>query len=146
MVLITMDTKLPSRLSNEELLAEVTRLAGCEREATAALIAHLAEFDARRLYLGLGFSSLFAYCTEALRLSEHEAFNRIEAARAARKFPVILGLLSAGSVNLTAVRLLAPHLTPENCERTLAAAPAKTKREVEELVARLTPKPDVPFS
>jgi hypothetical protein len=50
------------------------------------LIIHLAEFDQRRLYLPAGFSSLFAYCIEVLRLSEHAAYHRIVAARTARAF------------------------------------------------------------
>ena len=50
-----------SRLDNAELTAELSRLARCEREATAALIVHLAEFDARRLHEGEGYSSLFRY-------------------------------------------------------------------------------------
>ncbi len=61
-----------------------------EREATAALIAALGELDARRLYLAEGCSSLFTYCTQVLHLSEHAAYGRIEAARAARKWPVVL--------------------------------------------------------
>src|SRR5438128_10694673 len=64
-------------------------IARCEREATASVIAHLAELDARRLYLGAGFSSLFTYCCDVLHLSEPAAYNRIEAARAARRFPAI---------------------------------------------------------
>ena len=80
-------------------MAEVKSLARSEREATADLIAHLAELDARRLYLGAGgFSSLFSYCTDVLRLSEAEAYNRIEAARAARRFPAILDMLGDGAL------------------------------------------------
>ena len=52
--------------------------------ATARLVAALGELDARRLYLGEGYSSLFTYCTQVMRLSEHAAYGRIEAARAAR--------------------------------------------------------------
>ena len=37
------------------------------------LLAHLAELDERRLYLDLGFSSLFAYCMEALGLCKSAA-------------------------------------------------------------------------
>jgi hypothetical protein len=71
-----------TQLSNQELLAEVKRLTGCERQATVQLIASLMEIDARRLYLGEGCSSLFTYCTQVLHLSEHAAYSRIEAARA----------------------------------------------------------------
>jgi len=60
-------------LSNAQLLVEVRRLARSERCATAALVRALAELDERRLYLAEGFSSLFGYCIQVLRLSEHAA-------------------------------------------------------------------------
>ncbi len=128
-----------AQLSNTELLARVKHLAEHEREATASLIAHLAELDGRRLYLAEGCSSLFTYCTQVLHLSEHAAYGRIEAARAVRRFPVILERLGEGSVNLTAVGLLAAHLTRENHREVLDAARHRSKRQVEELVARLRP-------
>jgi hypothetical protein len=134
------------RLSDGELAAEVTRLAGCESHATSRLIAALAELDARRLYLGQGCSSMFTYCTQILHLAEHAAYNRIEAARAARRFPVILTLLADGSVHLSAVRLLAPHLTQENHADVLREASHKSKREIEQIVARLLPRPDIAAS
>ena len=77
-------------LSDAALLARVQTCAREERRATAALIAALAEVDARRLYLGQGCASLFTYCTQVLHLSEHAAYGRIEAARASRAFPLVL--------------------------------------------------------
>jgi hypothetical protein len=137
------ETLAPARLSDGELVSEVKRLAQREKEATAALVASLAEFDARRLYLGEGCSSLFVYCVQVLHLSEHAAYHRIEAARAGRRFPAVLEALRAGELTLTTVGLLAPHLTEENHERVLGAARHRSKREVEEQVAALAPKPDV---
>jgi len=131
-------------LADTELLMEVLRLVGNERQATAQLIAALGELDARRLYLGEGCSSLFTYCTQVLHLSEHAAYGRIEAARAARKWPVVLDMLAAGSLHLTAVALLGRHLTVENHLELLAAARHRTKREVEEIIAALRPRPAVP--
>jgi hypothetical protein len=51
-------------------------------------LALLAQVDRRRLYLGLDYSSLFAYCTQVLHLSEPAAYSRITAARAAAKWPL----------------------------------------------------------
>ncbi len=133
-----------SHLSNTELTAELNRLACCEREATAALIVHLAEFDARRLFEGAGYSSLFKYCMAVLRLSEDAVYNRIKAARAARRYPVIIDQLECGALTPTTVRLLAPRLTPENHQELLTAASGKGKQAVEELLARRFPQPDVP--
>jgi hypothetical protein len=135
-----------ANLSDTALLGEVKRLAACEREATARLIASLVELDSRRLYLGEGCSSLFTYCTQVLRLSEHAAYGRIEAARGARRFPILLELLADGSVTLTTVCLLAPHLTPENHRGVLESARHKSKRDVECLVATLRPQPAVSAS
>jgi hypothetical protein len=72
--------------------------------------------------------------------------RRIAVARAARSFPLILDLLADGSVHLTAVKLLAPHLRPENHREVLESARGKTKLEIQEIVARLAPKPDAPTS
>ena len=132
-----------TELTDRDLLDEVKRLARAERQATAELIASLGEVDARRLYLGEGCSSLFTYCTHVLHLSEHAAYGRIEAARAARRFPAILDMLTDGALTLTSVTLLSAHLTAENHLRVLDAARHKTKREVELIVAALRPLPDV---
>jgi hypothetical protein len=134
-------------LSDQDLLTRLHGLAGNEREATAELVAHLAALDARPpAYLGQGYSSLFSYCTQALRLAEDAACNRIEAARACRRFPGILDLLADGSVTLTSVRLLSRHLTAENHTSVLSRARGRSRREIETLVAELAPRPDAPTS
>jgi hypothetical protein len=137
---------LVDQLSNQDVVARVKALAQREREATAALIAHLAVLHGRQLYLAEGCSSMFTYCVQVLHLSESAAYSRIEAAKAARKYPIILDLLSDGSVNLTTVGLLIPELMPENHVDLLKAARHKTKRQVQELVAQLRPQPPVPSS
>jgi hypothetical protein len=70
-----MTIAIPSHLSDGALIAEVTRCARDERHATAQLVAHLAELDARRLYLSSGHSSLFTYCRDALGLSDDAAYR-----------------------------------------------------------------------
>jgi hypothetical protein len=130
-------------LSNHELLAETTRVVSLERQATAHLIALLAEVDSRRLYLAEGYSSMFSYCTQALHLAEGAAYDRIEAARVSQRLPSVLQELMDGTLTLTAVRLLAPHLTTDNCDALLDAARHKSKREILHLAACLAPQPDV---
>src|SRR5436309_5766037 len=134
-----------TRLSDEDLLARLQHLAANEREATAQLVAHLAALESRpAVYAAQGYGSLFSYCTQALRLSEDAACNRIEAARACRRFPVILSSLATGEVNLTAVRLLGRHLTAENHEAVLARAKGRSRQQIDVLLAELAPRPDVP--
>jgi hypothetical protein len=112
-----------TRLSDDDLVARLKGLVARDRDLTAQIVAHLAELDTRDVFLREGYGSLFVYCRDALGLSEWEAYNRIEVARAARRFPVILDMLAEGSVNLTAVRLLAPHLTSSNHREVLDSAP-----------------------
>jgi hypothetical protein len=130
-------------LSDDERLARVTGLAARARCATAELIAHLGEVEARGLHLASGYGSLFVYCRDALHLSEHAAYHRVAAARAARRFPVILDRLAEGAVNLTSVRLLSQHLTDTNHLEVLESARGRGKGEVKRIVARLAPAPDV---
>jgi hypothetical protein len=138
---------LASSLSDHDLLARIGVLAGKEREATVELVAHLAELDTRpALFAAAGHGSLFTYCAEVLRLSEDATCNRIQAARACRDFPVIFEALASGAMSLTSVRMLRPHLTPENHEAVLARASRRSRREIEALVAEVAPRPDVPSS
>jgi len=129
------------QITDSELLAQVHSLAADSRRTTVALIDRLILLEDRGLHLAEGFSTLFAFCVEALRMSEGEAGNRLMAVRAARRFPLVLELLRSGELNLTSVRILAPHLTDENHADVLRRASGRTRREVEELVVRLAPRP-----
>ena len=60
--------------------------------------------------------------------------------------PRHLDLLAEASLNLSTARPLAPHLRPDNFETLVAQARGRGKREVEVLVARLSPRPDVASS
>jgi hypothetical protein len=133
-----------SRLSDDALLARIKHLAIRERDATVELVAHLAELDGRQTHLGEGPRSVYKYCRDVLGYSEDAAWNRAATANALRQYPVILGWLADGSLNVTLVRMLRPVLTPESHLAVLTEARRRSKREVELIVRRLDPKPDVP--
>jgi hypothetical protein len=130
-------------LTDRELLARLQLLAKHDRAITVELIAHLAEL-ARRPILVAEAHSMFSFCHEVLGFSEDATYNRIEVAKAVRKFPVLLDRMADGSLTLSTARVLAPHLTAANHLAVLAEAAGKSKRAVEVLVARLSPRPDVP--
>jgi len=131
-------------LPDAKLLERLSELAARERAALCDLLAHLAELDTRDVHLNLGYASLFVYCREALALSEHDAFNRVRVARAARRFPSILERLREGALNLVSLKLLAPYLTPENLERVLECARGRRRFEIEQIVGSLAPWPEPP--
>ncbi len=131
-----------SRLSDADLIQALKRWVADEKRSQARVIEHLAEFDSRELHAPGGYHSLFAYCTGELGYAEAAAYKRIQSARAARKFPDIIELLSAGRVSISAVAVLSPHLTSDNYKRLLAEAEGKSMRCLEQLVAALAPRPD----
>ena len=133
-------------LTDAELLIEVKRLAASEREATADLIRSLAEVKARGLHLAMGYSSMFGYCTEVLRLSEHAAYARIAAAKSGDAVSAGDGLArrrrdhaddghAAGAI---------PHRGEPR--RGARVRSAQSKAEVEMIVASVHPRPDLPSS
>jgi hypothetical protein len=129
---------------DEELLGHLSELLRSSRRTEADLVAHIGEIDRRRLYARAAAPSMFAYCTQLLHLSEAEAYLRIAAARAAREHPQLLAMLGDGRLHLSGIAKLAPHLRPENCGVLLRRAAHLSKRQIEELVAEISPRPDVP--
>ena len=129
-----------ARKTTEQLLRDTVQMHRVESEMLAPVLAHLAELDKRDAALELGFPSLFAYCVRELGYSEAEAFLRIRAARAARRFPRILGMLARRELHVTAVAKLAPHLTSENYRSLLGRASRRTLEELQTLVAELAPE------
>ena len=133
-----------SHLRDGELLSNLKTLVAKERATMADVLAHIADVDARRLYLPTAHPSMHSYCVHELGLSEEAAFKRIHAARTARRFPATFEALADGRLHLSAIILLAPHLTEKTAVDLLTAAAGKTKAEVEQLLAERSPRPDAP--
>ncbi|AKV04306.1 hypothetical protein AKJ09_10969 [Labilithrix luteola] len=136
-------TRALAEMSNEEILVVLKSFIGTERQSVARVIVYLVEVEERRIHLGLGCSSMFDFCTRKLGFSEGEAFRRLTAARLVRRLPVLLGAIASGRIHLSSLVLLRDLLTEANVDEVIGATSGKTKREVEELVARMAPKPDV---
>src|SRR5450432_1991266 len=130
-------------VSDQQLRSGLATLLASDARTQARVIAHISEVEERRLHSKDGYSSLFEYCVKKLGLSESEAFHRLTAARIARQFPTVFGMIESRRIHLTAVCLLRDYLTPENHLELLAEASNKTKFQVQELLARRFPRPDV---
>src|SRR5436309_9226286 len=130
-------------VSDRDLLRDLASSVAEDRTTTTMLLARIAEYDARRLYVPAGFPSMYLYCVHELHLSEEAARKRIHAARTARQFPAIFDAVAEGRLHLSAVIVLAPHLTPENANELLAATAHKTRAEIERLLAEQFPHPDL---
>ncbi len=131
-------------LSDAKLLASLKSLCARARTVLARLLAHLVEVEKRRLHLEAACPSLYQFCVRRLGMSEDEACRRIHAARLAQRFPDLLVRIERGELTLSSTALLHGALTEENYVDLVEAAAGKTKAEVQALLARRLPKPDVP--
>ena len=129
------------RLSTAQLHQAAENLVQEEKVCVATLIAHLSEISRRKTHLELGYGSLWDYCVRHLGLSEGSTSLRIQVARVSRLFPQILQYLAQNKISLTVAGLLSPHLSGDNAEKLLFDCARKTKRETEEYLVSLKPKP-----
>ena len=106
------------------------------------MLAHLAEIDSRKLYRPAGYPSMAAYCLYKKHMAEDTACKRITAARAGLQFPAIFEFLADARLHLSAVVMLAPHLTAGNVGERLKSATHKTKTEIKVILAELFPQPE----
>jgi 5-methylcytosine-specific restriction endonuclease McrA len=136
-------TNILAQMSESELLDHFENLVERDRRTTTQLLVAIAEIDERKLWAGHAFPSMFAFCVERFHMSEQVTAKRIWAARTARRFPIVLEMVERGELHLSAIHLLARHLTADNCDDVLQRARHKSSREIEKLVAALAPRPDV---
>src|SRR5687768_1651422 len=78
-------------LTNDDLVSGTRRLVCQSNRVLAALLAHLAEVEARGLHRTRACASLYTYCIYELRMSEDAAYRRVGAARLVKRFPVLFG-------------------------------------------------------
>ncbi len=95
-------TSTVGALSDRELLRQTSTLVRHERHLQGAVIDHLSEIDARRLYLQRGCSSLFDYAVRELGYSDPAAGRRIGAVRLCADQPGARERLRDGSLTLSA--------------------------------------------
>ena len=123
-------TSTVGALSDRELLRETSNLVRHERHLQGAIIDHLAEIEARGLYLQRGFSSLFDYAVRELGYSDAAAARRIGAMRLCADAPQAREGLREGSLTLSAAAELqwafARQRRRGSISGTAAIAPAGT--------------------
>ena len=135
-----------SQFTDDRLLSTFDTRLSLDLDNTADLLGDLAEIDDRKLYVPAAYGSMRDFCVRAKRMSEDVASKRIHAARTAREFPAIFPMLVDSRLSLSAVLMLATHLTPLTADGLLLAAANKTNAQIELLLAEHCPKPDVATS
>ena len=90
-----------THLGDGELNCSLKTVVARGRASDADVLAHIAEFDERRLYLPAAYPCMKEYCIRELRFSEDAASKRVYAARAA-------GVVLQEQIWITPVKLQRP--------------------------------------
>ncbi len=98
--------KLPESLKSldcQALLKQIRLAAKTEQSLTLQVIELIAEIDRRKLYLDLGFGSIFEFVTKDLGYEPTSAMRRIQAARAISEMPELKAKIADRSLSLSVV-------------------------------------------
>jgi 5-methylcytosine-specific restriction endonuclease McrA len=126
-------------LSNKKLLSDLEKINQRERRLKVLVLLYLSEIDTRRLYLPLGYSSLFDFCTAHLGYPRATAARRIRSARAAARYPEALDMILSGEINTTTLAMVGDILDRDNYINILSEIRGRSTREVELLVSQHRP-------
>ena len=127
-------------ISNRQLLSSIRKLSEKERETVLSILVHLAEIDRRKLYLPMGYSTLYEFCKKHLGYCEATAGRRVNVARCIGRFPLAYRALASGKVSLTNLTLITKLMTTENAGELLSRIAGAPKKEIELLLSSRNPR------
>src|SRR5574341_1548330 len=115
-----------------------------EQSALADFLLALADFDRRRLWQELGYTSLFHFLHRELGMSKGAAHYRKTASELVRRFPEVEEPLRDGRLCITSIIELARVMTPENRAEVLPRFFHCSRREAKEVAVEIHPREAVP--
>ncbi len=127
-----------------ELSSRLLVLLRREQGGMADFLVALSDFDRRRLWVGMGYTSLFYYLRRELKLSSGAAFLRKTAAELLQRFPEVEAPLRDGRLCISSVCELAKVITAENRAEVLPRFFHASKNEAKAVAAEIAPREAVP--
>jgi len=131
-------------LSDEELLASAQCVYRRSREITALLVRHLVLIEERRLHLKAAYPSLYEFCVREWGMSNSSASRHSTAAKLAAKYPQILERLSANRLHMSTLVRMKHFIDDDTVDELLDLIEGKSRYEIDELLADLSPEADMP--
>jgi hypothetical protein len=127
-------------MNARDLATRLSDLLRREHGAMAEFLLALADFDRRKAWEELGYTSLFTFLRRHLELSKGAASYRAAAAALIQRVPGVVAPLRDGRICLSTMFELAKVVTPENHVEVLPRFFRRSRDEAQELVAELLPK------
>jgi hypothetical protein len=85
----------------EQILSGLENLVKSERKITHLVLRFIDEVARRKMYLDLGYDSLYKYLTLHLKYSGNQAYDRIDAARVLGASPKVSEKIESGQITLS---------------------------------------------
>jgi 5-methylcytosine-specific restriction endonuclease McrA len=104
-------------INDENLILNLKGLVKNEKALTHRILEYLREVENRKLFLARGYSSLYAFCTEALGYTEQESMIRIQAMRLVKTMPAVESKIKSGEISLSVAAQLQTSFRKENRRR-----------------------------
>lgn len=140
------------RLTDKDLLQQTEMLVQKERTTTLEVLQCLREIEIRRLFVDLGFSSMYEMCIKHYKYSEGQTQRRLSAARLLKELPEIESKIQSGNLNITTLAKVqtfvraekqAQHvLSKEEKLQLLEGLQNKSTREAEKELVRQSHQPE----
>jgi len=118
---------------------QALQLAKIYKKTEIELVDVLQKIDLEKLFLKLGYTSLFEYCLKALGLPEGTCYNFINVARKAREFPELKQALQSGEILVSKARKITAVMTKETQNEWISKAQTLSTGALEKEVARVLP-------
>lgn len=104
------------------------------------LIDILQRISEARVFLALGYSSLYSYAYECLGLSEANAYTFTAVAKKSNQIPELKAEIKIGNLSVSKAKRLIPVITPENKAEWISKAIVLPKAALEKAVALASPE------
>ncbi len=123
---------------NKELHAKTLLKAKQYKQSESEFIDALIETDRTKNYAFYGASSLFAYCTGFLGLSESETYRFTQVTRKSVEVPELKAAIKKGDLTVSKASRIAKVITKETQSLWIEKASTLTQRELQKEVAKET--------
>jgi 5-methylcytosine-specific restriction endonuclease McrA len=123
--------------TDSDLISEFKDLVAKERQLQTRILQYLRIIENKKIYLALGFSSLFVFLTEEIGYSETTAYRRIQAMRLIQEMPEVEQKLETGKISLSVASQFHGFLKKENQKRKLNQRPKLSLQEKSDLLSKI---------
>ena len=98
-----MNHAIVKSLSDQDLIASTERFVNEERKISEVIIWHLQEIHDRRLFLEMGFESLYECLSKHFKMSDSVAYGRIKVLKILADVPTASESLKSGELNISSI-------------------------------------------